>query len=80
MLKNILNTIFARRRPAPRSAEYRAGYAHGITTGTMIERGASPPEIMLPFRDSPADWCDGYSAGLRDATRRSRTGTPLKED
>ena len=80
MLNKLLNTVFQRRRPAPRSAEYKAGYAHGMTAGAMIERGASPPEIMLPLRDSPGDWCDGYSAGLQAATRRSRTGTPLKED
>lgn len=72
MLTKLLNAIFPRRRPTPRSAEFKAGYAHGMTAGTMIERGASPPEIMLPLRESPPDWSDGYSAGLRDATLRPK--------
>ena len=76
MLSRFLDGVFPRRRPEPRSAEYKAGYAHGMTAGAMIERGASPPEIMLPLRDSPADWSDGYSAGLREATRRRNRSTP----
>ena len=70
MMNKLLSTFFSRQRPEPRGAEYKAGYAHGTTVGAMIERGASPPNIMLPLRDSPADWCDGYSAGLQEATRR----------
>ncbi len=75
MLNKFLNNLFSRPKREPRSAEYKAGFAHGMTVGAMIERSASPPEVMLPFRDSPADWCDGYSAGLQAATRRPNRPT-----
>ena len=60
------------RPPEQQSAEYKAGYAHGITAGAMIAWGDMPPDHMLPFRDSPGDWCDGYTAGLREATGYGR--------
>ena len=75
MLNNVLNAIFPRRRPEPRSAGYKAGYASGLTAASLIDKGSMPPEGILPDRDAPGDWSDGYSAGLQEATQRRNRST-----
>ena len=39
MLNNVLNAIFPRRRPEPRSAGYKAGYASGLTAAQPHRQG-----------------------------------------
>ena len=54
MLNKALNAIFSRPRPEPHSAEYKAGYASGLTVASLIRAGRALPTFpagILPERD-----------------------------
>ena len=60
------------RKKEPRSDLYKAGYAMGTTAGILIREYMTPPDALLPTRDAPGEWCDGYSAGLNEVSNRRR--------